>query len=95
MSSALKQAEEIVDILNPQERLDLLQYLAPKLVMPSVKDRSMAEGLLGMRDSRGRMEPAINDSAANWARLKELGHEMDGQREAGNTLGQILTEMRG
>jgi hypothetical protein len=35
MSTALKQAEMLIDILNPDERVRLLKYLAPRLEEPS------------------------------------------------------------
>jgi hypothetical protein len=63
MSSALKQAEEIVDILSPQERMRLLQYFAPKLSetaesKPALKSidnelAKLAAGLAATHRSRG------------------------------------------
>jgi hypothetical protein len=37
MSSTLKQAEALVDLLEPEERVLLIQYIAPKLIQGTEK----------------------------------------------------------
>ena len=106
MSFVLNHSKDAVDVMNPQERLDLLQYLTPKLVIVPSASGSDSAGDIGnaptamqvlteMRSSREKFRGVGEDSDTNWKRLQELGREMDQQRNGGESLMQILTEMRG
>ncbi len=87
MSSELKQAEAIVDLLQPEEKEQLKRYIdlsskreTPKgngNVQPSTKTKLNREQTL-----------------AAWERIKQLGAEMDAQVSVGPSLMDILTEMR-
>jgi hypothetical protein len=101
MSSILQEVKKIVDSLKPQECWDLWEYLAPRLKLPaSPKPRSVTdlpsalEVLNEMRSSRDKGRPITTDADANWARLIELGREMNSQPGTGKSLTQILHESR-
>jgi len=94
MSFAMRHAMDSIDVMSVQERLDLLQYLAPKLassenektlgansvtVTPSVGNApTTSQVLTEMRDSRDFIRSVTDNPERLWKRLQELGREMDG-----------------
>jgi hypothetical protein len=78
MSYGLKQVEAIVDRLSLSERLELLQYLAPRI---SVKP---AEALNAGQPS----------ATAAWERMKAIGLEIAREAGTGQTASLALSEIR-
>jgi len=111
MSFALQHAKDSIDVMNVQERLDLLQYLAPKLKPSEVKKPphsiavditpdlgsapTASQVLTEMRDARDCIRSVTDNPEANWKRLQELGREMDSKVGSDKSLLEILSEMRG
>jgi hypothetical protein len=84
MSSELKQAEAIVDLLQPEEKEQLKRYI------------DLSSNREGESDIRPSRKPKLNheQTMAAWERIKQIGAEMDAQVSGGPSLMEILTEMR-
>jgi len=78
MSPALKQAEEIVDSLSVQERMRLLQSIAPRL----------SEGV----ESEPAAKPDVGDSA--WQAFREVGRRIAKLPTDGISATQMVSDMR-
>jgi len=87
MSTELKQAEAIVDLLQPEEKEQLRQYIE------SSANRESPESIGNVRPSS---KPKLNreQTMAAWERIKQIASEEARQSTEGPSALEILSEMR-